>query len=200
MAMNQNLSLTLYGLFAYLIAAIPFGVVVSRLVRGQDVRTVGSGNTGATNVSRLMGKKWGVFVLFLDALKGFAVVALAKSLFPSVSRELIEALAVLAVVAHCYPVYLRFKGGKGVATALGVILALSPLLLASLFLCFALVVGTSRMVSLASLFAAAALIPLSFWPGFNLHWQTALALTALIWWKHNENIRRLLRGEEKKFF
>src|ERR1700683_4829943 len=112
---------SLFLFFAYLIAAIPFGLVLSLRIAGKDVRDQGSGNTGATNVSRLMGKKWGILVLFLDALKGFAVVKIANH-YGGVPFE--NFTAILAVFAHCYPIYLGFKGGKGVATALGVLAAL----------------------------------------------------------------------------
>src|ERR1035438_2645156 len=109
---------------AYLIASIPFGVLLSRLIKGKDVREHGSGNIGAANISRLMGKKWGVVVLILDALKGFIVVKLSTH-YGDTNFE--NFVAVMAVGAHCWPLYLGFRGGKGVATALGVIIALSPI-------------------------------------------------------------------------
>src|ERR1700677_5038813 len=111
---------SLFLFVAYFIAAIPFGLILSLRVAGKDVRDQGSGNTGATNVSRLMGKKWGILVLILDALKGYVVVKAANH-FGGVRFE--NLAAILAVFAHCYPIYLGFKGGKGVATALGVLAA-----------------------------------------------------------------------------
>ncbi len=186
-----------YLFCAYFICALPFGVILSLLVSKKDVRDQGSGNTGAANVSRLMGKKWGLIVLLLDALKGFLAVVLA---FHFGDGTFANVVAMLAVFAHCYPIYLAFRGGKGVATGLGVMLALSPPLAGFAVAIFAAVFLSSRRTSAGSL-AGALSIPLlvSSFPG-KLQTPTAIFIAVLVWWKHRENIRRLLKREEPKFF
>ncbi len=181
----------------YLVAAIPFGVVVSRVFSGVDVRGQGSGNTGATNVARLMGKKWGFTVLVMDALKGFVVVSLAKHVG---DVWFCNFIAVLAVLAHCYPIYLRFKGGKGVATALGVLAALSAPIMVGSLVVFALGFGLSKRISVGSLSASLAAPFAATVLGGNLLIPTAWFLATIIWWKHKENIKRLAVGLEPKFF
>ncbi|MDZ4678718.1 MAG: glycerol-3-phosphate 1-O-acyltransferase PlsY [Oligoflexia bacterium] len=195
---NTNLVLTLIG--AYLIGSIPFGVIVSRFVSGRDVRAQGSGNIGATNVARMMGKKWGIFVLFLDGLKGFLVVKAVGCFFTEDIFLLSNLAALAAIVGHCFPIYLKFKGGKGVATALGVVTALSPLTLGVCFIVFVLVIGISRTVSLASLAAALALPIVAMITEKDIMILVAAAITLLIWWKHKENIKRLVNRQEPKFF
>jgi glycerol-3-phosphate acyltransferase PlsY len=184
-------------ILTYLIGAIPFGVIISRLISGQDVRNQGSGNIGATNVARMMGKKWGVMVLIFDALKGFVVVGLAKHIGPLWYCNLV---AVIAVLGHCYPIYLKFRGGKGVATALGVIAALSWSLVGLSVLVFALVVAVSRRISMGSLAAAFSVPVFSTLYGFDLLIAYAWILAILVWWKHRENIKRIATGSEPKFF
>jgi glycerol-3-phosphate acyltransferase PlsY len=186
---------------SYLVGAIPFGLLIGRLV-GIDVRASGSGNIGATNVTRLLGKKFGVVTLVLDCLKGFLPIYLASKLLPDgPNRETLLLLCgILAVVGHMFPVYLRFKGGKGVATGLGVFLFLSPVAIAISFVVFAATVGLSGFVSAGSLLASA-LFPLWLWilgepMGAVL---TGVIIALLIWFKHHENIGRLLRGEEKSW-
>lgn len=185
---------------AYLIGAIPFGLLIGRLV-GADVRQAGSGNIGATNVGRVLGKKLGALTLFCDVAKGFLPVWLAASLLPDTTahREwLVMACGLATVAGHMFPLYLKFKGGKGVATALGVFLFISPWsVLISLFV-FSGALTAFRYVSVASL-TASLLIPLWLWllgesPVILL---TALAIVLLIWFQHRSNIGRLLRGTEK---
>ncbi|MBT8354830.1 MAG: glycerol-3-phosphate 1-O-acyltransferase PlsY [Desulfofustis sp.] len=184
---------------SYLIGAIPFGLMIGRLV-GIDVRSSGSGNIGATNVTRLAGKKLGVFTLLLDCLKGFLPIYLAARILPQESgREIVILLCgILAVVGHMFPVYLGFKGGKGVATGLGVFLFLSPLAIAFSVVVFAATVAFTGFVSAGSLLASG-LFPLWLWvlgePTGSI--IAGLVIAALIWFKHHENIVRLLRGEEK---
>ena len=186
----------------YLIAAIPTGVVLSRLMGSEDVREKGSGNIGATNVTRLLGKKFGVVTLVLDCLKGFLPIYLASKLLPEgPNRETLLLLCgILAVVGHMFPIYLGFRGGKGVATGLGVFLFLSPLAIAISFVVFAATVGLSGFVSAGSLLASA-LFPLWLWilgepMGAVL---TGVIIALLIWFKHHENIGRLLKGQEKSW-
>ncbi len=185
---------------SYLVGAIPFGLLLGRLV-GADVRLQGSGNIGATNVGRVLGKKLGILTLLLDVAKGFLPVWGVAHLLPetAASRELIVVLSGLAtVLGHMFPLYLKFKGGKGVATALGVFLFFSPGSILISLLVFVAAVAASGYVSVGSL-AATALIPFWLWllgasPEVLV---AAVAIVLLIWLKHSSNINRLLRGEEK---
>ncbi len=198
------MTITLFiALFAsYLLGAIPFGLLFSRAV-GKDVRQEGSGNIGATNVNRVLGKKLGILTLLCDVAKGFFPVFLAYSFLPPTTgnTELIVALCGLAtVLGHMFSVYMGFKGGKGVATALGVFLFFSPLAVLFALLLFVAVVYFSGFVSAGSL-AASAFIPLCLW---LLGSTTPVLLVAstialLIWLKHSSNIGRLKRGEEKSW-
>ncbi len=195
-----NIETGLTILCAYLAGGIPFGVVVSRFVSGKDVRTQGSGNIGATNVSRMMGKKWGLFVLFLDGLKGFLAVKAVAWFFTDDVFLLSNLAALSAILGHCFPVYLKFKGGKGVATALGVIAALSPLALGVCFIVFFLTIGISRIVSVASL-AGALTLPITIMIiQKDMVVLIAWIIAALIWFKHSANIKRLMKHQEPKFF
>ncbi len=195
------LSLLVALLLSYLVGAIPFGLLFSRAV-GKDVRKEGSGNIGATNVNRVLGKKLGILTLLCDVAKGFLPVFLvALYLPPSADAVWIVALCGLAaVVGHMFSVYLGFTGGKGVATALGVFLFFSPLAILAALLLFIGVVYVSGFVSAGSL-AAAAVIPLFlflFGSGFETVF-VALVIAILIWVKHSTNIKRLIAGEEKSW-
>jgi glycerol-3-phosphate acyltransferase PlsY len=180
---------------AYLIGAIPFGPLLVKLAGAGDLRTIGSGNTGATNVLRTGRKGLALAVLVLDALKGGLPTALAYAYF---GPDMAKVVALAAVVGHCWPVYLGFNGGKGVATSAGVVFALVPVVGAVALAAFVAVVGLSRYVSLGSLTAAAA-APLTAWA---LAWHAfvpvlaAIALVIVV--KHAGNIRRLLAGTESK--
>ncbi len=180
---------------AYLIGSIPFGLLLTRLARAGDLRRIGSGNIGATNVLRTGHKGLALATLLLDALKG----ALPAWLY---LRYLGPDLAVVgglgAVVGHCFPVWLRFAGGKGVATAAGVVLALTPLVGLMILLLFAAVVALSRYVSLGSILAALAAAPLAWLMGFVQAAELYLLLALIIVLKHHANIRRLLAGSESK--
>ncbi len=194
---------------AYLLGSIPFGYLIVRAKEGADVRESGSGGTGATNVSRRAGKLAGVGTLLLDALKGALAVLVARWLLTDDFgvNWWVAAAAVLAVVGHCFPVWLGFRGGKGVATGVGVFLSLYPLAVACAAVVFVLAFALTRYVSLGSILGSAAL-PLSTWllavyvwpvaqPGPIL--TAAFAAGALIILMHHANIRRLLRGAESKF-
>jgi len=194
---------------AYLLGSIPFGYLVVRATEGGDVRSSGSGGTGATNVSRSVGKLWGVMTLLLDAAKGAIAVVIARSLLAEQYgiNWWVAGAAILVVIGHCFPIWLGFRGGKGVATGLGVFLSLYPLAVACAAVVFFLVVGLSRYVSLASVLAVAA-FPLFVWL-LSLYFQpvgelapvmtAALAIAALVILMHHGNIRRLLSGTESKF-
>ncbi|PID41075.1 MAG: acyl-phosphate glycerol 3-phosphate acyltransferase [Proteobacteria bacterium] len=184
---------------SYLVGAIPFGLVVGKLA-GIDIRTGGSGNIGATNVSRLLGKKCGLITLVLDCLKGFLPIYLASILTEGKpdSALIVTACGIMAVAGHMYPLYLGFRGGKGVATALGVFLFLSPPAIGISILVFAISVVLSGFVSVGSLLASA-FFPFWLWllgqpPSIVM---TGFIIALLIWLKHHENIGRLLKGEEK---
>jgi len=195
---------------AYLIGSIPFGYLIVRAGGRGDVRETGSGGTGATNVTRRAGKGAGVLTLLLDALKGAAAVLLARLILTEGFRVdwWAAAAAVAAVAGHCFPVWLGFRGGKGVATGLGVFALLAPLALLCALPVFVLVVWATRYVSLGSI-VAAALVPLAVWAlgaGGLVRGEELLPILtaaslggALIIFMHRANIGRLLRGEESKF-
>jgi acyl phosphate:glycerol-3-phosphate acyltransferase len=194
---------------AYLLGSIPFGYLLVRWMQGADVRESGSGGTGATNVSRRAGKLAGVVTLLLDAAKGALAVVLARWLLADDFgiNWWVAAAAILAVVGHCFPVWLGFRGGKGVATGVGVFLSLYPLAVACAAVVFILVVALTRYVSLGSILATVAL-PLSVWllsayvrPSADLApiMAASLATGALIILMHHANIGRLMKGTESKF-
>ena len=189
---------------AYLIGSVPFGYLIVRLTRGADIRDTGSGGTGATNVSRRAGKTAGILTLVLDALKGAAAVLVARALLndaPGANEAwLIAAAALVAIVGHIFPVWLRFRGGKGVATGAGVFLVLAPFALLAAGLVFLAVVLITRYVSLGSIVAAAT-IPLFAWlSGLTIPYLTcAVAGALLIIFAHRANIGRLIGGTESKF-
>lgn len=193
---------------AYLIGSIPFGFLIVRAKGGGDVRETGSGGTGATNVTRRAGKGAGVLTLALDALKGACAVVLARWLLaPGFGVNWwVAGVALAVVVGHCFPVWLKFRGGKGVATGLGAFVCLAPLAVACVALVFMVVVAATRYVSLGSM-VAAALLPLFVWllyarddSGAGFHPVVACAVVGalLIIFMHRANVGRLLRGEESK--
>lgn len=198
--------MTLYvtiAVIGYLLGSIPFGYLLVRIFRGEDVRRIGSGNIGATNVARTGAKGLGAATLALDTVKGLMAVWIAAQLAPSASSALtyMAVAALAAVVGHMFPVWLRFKGGKGVATALGVFILLFPkALLVSLFL-FIVVVAATRFVSLGSMLGAIS-FPVGAYFIHHPDWQAlapTCAIALLIVVKHHQNIRRLLAGNENRF-
>lgn len=205
------LTIFLVSLLSYLSGSIPFGFLVAKLVAGVDLRKEGSGNVGATNVGRILGTKWGIFVLLLDALKGAIPVYLLPLMMAGEETgsyvHLSVLSAVFAIVGHMFPLWLGFRGGKGVATALGVVIVLSPwatLVAASTFL---ILFGLFRIVSFASIlavssFGVAELIREGD-AAFNSEYYSlslfSIVAPALIIWQHRSNIMRLLKGEEPKY-
>lgn len=183
---------------SYFLGSIPTGVILAKVFAGRDIRREGSGNIGATNVARVLGKKIGVLTLVGDLLKGFIPVFAGCYLISSLLLGCLMGLA--AFLGHLFPIYLGFKGGKGVATALGVFLYLSPVVILIEVVIFAAVVGISRYVSLGSLIAAATmpilLLLMSFPQAVVL---LSIAFALLIFIKHRSNIERLLGGTENKF-
>ena len=233
------MQLWLCPLFAFLLGSVPFGLFVARS-QGIDIRQHGSGNIGATNVFRVIGKKHGLICLLLDALKGFIPVVVAINLIPVAGREplmhiqffdslamspppgqfsaqLVHVLtALLAVLGHNYSPWIGFKGGKGIATSAGVIIALMPAAIVLLILVFILVLAVSRYVAVASM-VCASILPILTHLGARFHknesgislWEAGtwnkplffftLLIGILAVWKHRTNIRRLLDGTESKF-
>jgi acyl phosphate:glycerol-3-phosphate acyltransferase len=185
---------------AYLLGSIPFGYLLVRLFRKQDIRDTGSGNIGATNVVRSGAKGLGFLTLLLDTLKAFAAVKIAQHVAPG-DTDLAALAAVFAVLGHVFPVWLGFKGGKGVASALGVFLALSwPAALSALAI-FILVTAVSRYVSLGSIVASASLplFLMLFEPSRSpIYISSAIFLALLIIIKHRANIARLKAGNENR--
>jgi glycerol-3-phosphate acyltransferase PlsY len=201
--MKSNLLPFILPLFAYLLGSIPIGWIIGKVFYKKDIRKGGSGNVGATNALRLYGTTTGIIVLLLDMGKGFLATQLARNLLPSGS-PLVALCALLVIFGHVFPLYLGFKGGKGVATAGGAFLALAPLSLLLALGVFILIISISRYVSLGSVIAALV---------FHLHslWQISLAEKAdyaslvlisfvvlMIVIKHRENIVRLIDGTEHK--
>jgi acyl phosphate:glycerol-3-phosphate acyltransferase len=187
---------------SYLLGAIPFGLIVARL-HGIDIRAVGSGNIGATNVFRAVGRAWGIFTLLCDALKGLVpVMLLARLAGPDAPAWLPLACGCMAIAGHNWPIYIGFKGGKGVATAAGALIGIAPAPLGIGLLSFAACFAFSRYVSLGSV-AAAVAIPVSAWllvaPDDPRLTPTVLTiLGVLIVVKHRTNIKRLIAGTEHR--
>jgi len=194
---------------AYLLGSIPFGYILVRVFRGQDVRDTGSGNIGATNVAR-SSPALGALTLFLDAAKGLLAVAAGSLLAASGPHggagrlySLAALSAVFAVVGHMFPIWLKFRGGKGVATSVGVFMALAPKTLLLVLALFVAVVAAFRYVSLGSIVAAVA-FPLIAYALRDYHSSLPVlgaisAIAVLVIVKHRDNIRRLLAGTEPRF-
>jgi len=192
------LALLLAMIAAYLIGAIPSGVVLTRLAGSEDIRKVGSGNIGATNVYRVAGRKLGLLTLIGDVLKGVLPVLAAQWLHFSEGQ--VGLIAAAAFTGHCFPVYLGFKGGKGVATALGIFLVISPLAALGAAAVFGLLVWKWRYISLGSICAAAAMPVLVFFINRSLPLVAAtLFISAVVIFRHQQNISRLLAGSENRF-
>lgn len=199
-----NATLISIPIAAYLLGSIPFGLLLGKVFGGRDVRSAGSGNIGATNVARVAGPVAGILTLLLDAAKGALAIYLAGRLSEQSSTWMMIA-GLCALVGHCFPVWLGFRGGKGVATAAGIFLVLSPLSFLGAVILFVLVVLYWRFVSLGSISAAAAmpLLIYFFWaphhaPPYAVTFGS-LAAALLIVYKHDANIQRMVQGDEPKF-
>ena len=194
---------------SYLLGSIPFGYLLVRFFRGQDVRQTGSGNIGATNVARTGSKGLAIATLLLDALKGYAAVAIAfwlagRNLSDANQTHTLAALAAFcALLGHMFPVWLGFKGGKGVATALGGFIALVPLAVLVSLVVFLAAVAITRYVSLGSILSALVLPFAAWWLSPSVRTATTIVLIAasclLVIVRHKDNIRRLLAGTENRF-
>ncbi len=191
------LLLILVIVLAYLCGAIPTGVILTKRL-GLDIRTMGSGNVGATNVARSAGKKVGLLTLLGDIIKGLIPVLLVR--FLGLGEAALACAAVAALVGHVFSPFLGFSGGKGVATGLGVLLGIAPHVILFALVFFIVTFAASRIVSLASLVATAATPLLLWWfayPPARLYAGTLIALLIIV--RHHENIVRLLNGQEQKF-
>jgi glycerol-3-phosphate acyltransferase PlsY len=186
---------------AYLLGSIPFGYLLVKIFRKQDIRATGSGNIGATNVARSGAKGLGIATLLLDCGKAFLAVKIPQHIAPG-NYDLAVVAAIAAILGHVFPIWLGFRGGKGVASALGVFLALSPAAAGCTFAIFLIIFLITRYVSLASIIGSA------FFPFFGLYfvaYRTPIVIAGflfiplLIIVKHHENIRRLLAGTENRF-
>ena len=197
-------------LTSYLIGSLPFGYIAGKLA-GIDIRQHGSGNIGATNVLRVLGKKWGFGVFFADAFKGFFAVRLALFIVSRLPETAgySEFLAILAaavcVAGHSFSVWLKFKGGKGVATSAGALFGVVPIAAFAIFLVWIIVFEATRYVSLASIVAAFALpvaVAALVWADQaegTVLFPFSLAMTLLVVWRHRSNISRLVKGTEPRF-
>ncbi|MGA0334142.1 MAG: glycerol-3-phosphate 1-O-acyltransferase PlsY [Kiritimatiellia bacterium] len=197
----MTISYALLLFSAYLLGSIPFGLLISR-TQGVDIRRLGSGNIGATNVFRMVGKKWGLLCFLLDFLKGLVSAWIfPRLLLPVPDPNLCLLAGAFAILGHNFPVWLRFRGGKGIATSAGVIVAVAPWCMLCAALTWGLCMGISRIVSLSSILAALA-VGISAWIFYAdqpllAGILSALAAVAIL--RHRSNIQRLLKGEEHRF-
>ncbi len=183
------------AILGYLLGSIPFGLLLAKLAGHGDIRNIGSGNIGATNVLRTGNKKLAILTLLLDGSKGAFAIFITGTF---VNQESALIAGIFAIIGHCYPVWLKFKGGKGVATALGVFLAAVPFagaIACATWLTTALISKTS---SLSALIAVLTVPLVTFFVYGPAPATIALLITALIWWRHKDNIKRLIKGEEPK--
>ena len=199
----MNVYIALFALASYLLGSVSTGLVLARLFYATDIRDGGSGNIGATNVVRLLGRRLGALTLLGDGLKGFLPVYVGAQLFADAGGSsdyiALSIFGLAAFLGHLFPVYIKFKGGKGVATAFGVFAFLAPAMLALVLVLFVIIVAISRYVSLGSL-SAAALLPLLL-NGYSYPLPVigmGICMGLLIFIKHKDNIQRLLKGTENK--
>ncbi len=201
MITNTPLALSLLIAAAYLLGAVPNGLLIARL-KGVDLQKVGSGNIGATNVFRCVGKGWGVAAFVLDAVKGFVPTFVFPRLLDAAPPEWLGlACGAAAVAGHNWPVWLKFKGGKGVSTSAGMLLGIAPAAVGIGFVVFAITVALTRFVSLGSILAAIAVPAAYLWlhgPSNPLLGGALVAMGLLVVVKHRANIRRLLAGTEPR--
>jgi glycerol-3-phosphate acyltransferase PlsY len=180
---------------AYVIGSIPFGLILTRVFGAGDLRAIGSGNIGATNVLRTGRKSLALATLILDTLKGSFPVWIGGQLF---GPDMAIVAGLGAVLGHCFPIWLMFKGGKGVATAAGVVVALTPFVALLALAVFIVIVAATRYVSLGSVLAAIAAMPIAYGLGYGQAAELYAVLALVILFKHHANIRRLLAGSESK--
>ena len=193
------MTIIILTILAYLLGAVPFGLLVARM-KGVDIRKEGSGNIGATNVLRVIGKGWGIFTMILDALKGF-IPAFFFPMLGNVEPVYGVLFGFMAIIGHTFPIYLKFKGGKGVATSAGMLLGVAPVAIGVGLFFFIITVVISRYVSLASILAAIA-VGITVWFEGDKVMVVKVAISImslLVIWLHRENIKRLMNGTENRF-
>lgn len=183
---------------SYISGAIPFSFLIVKVVKGEDLRDVGSGNVGATNAGRVLGKFGFISSFVMDMLKAFIPLYIFRNVF-DISDNLLLLSAFCIIIGHTYTIFLKFKGGKGVATGVGIFLALSPLSLLWAMIVFIVVTSAFKMVSLGSVLASVALSVTVFansnWLGLKIF---TLLVVVFIIYKHKSNIKRIIKGEESK--
>ncbi|MFH1799496.1 MAG: glycerol-3-phosphate 1-O-acyltransferase PlsY [Candidatus Omnitrophota bacterium] len=203
--MNDLFLSVLFMLAAYLIGSVPFGLIAGSRIKDLDIREHGSKNIGATNVFRVVGKKWGITVLLLDVVKGYVACVLPAFFGQSLVLPFQLLLGISAILGHSFPVWLNFKGGKGVATSLGVFLAIAwiPTLITFGLWIFCFVI--THIISISSLVAAVIFPVMITWrymgtPGIKFLLPISITLAVFIFYTHRANIQRLRQGTEKKLF
>lgn len=190
--------IALLFVLSFIFGSIPWGYIIGK-AKGVDLRKVGSGNIGTTNVMRVLGKKEALLTLILDILKGFLPVILVKSTSYSENITVVSAVGIFAILGHCFTPFLKFKGGKAVATSIGVLLAVMPSVAAVTVLIWIITFKISRISSLSAL-VAFSLLPVNVYLfGPSEFFYFSLILLFVIYIRHIQNIKRLLRGEELKF-
>ncbi|MBF1993195.1 glycerol-3-phosphate 1-O-acyltransferase PlsY [Staphylococcus schleiferi] len=180
---------------SYLIGSIPSGYLIGKIFFKKDIREYGSGNTGATNSFRVLGKPAGFAVTFFDIFKGFIVVFLSALFNVEIHGLLV---GIFAIIGHVYPIYLKFRGGKAVATSAGVLLAVNPILLLILALIFFIILKLTKYVSLSSIIAAICCVIGSFFISDYVLLITSIAVSVLLIYRHSSNIKRIIKGTEPK--
>ena len=185
-------------ILAYLVGSIPNALWIGKMFKNIDVREFGSGNVGATKATRVLGWKLGVMVLIFDAFKGMIFIIIARKF--GLSDIYVVLIGLAAILGHSYSIYLKFKGGKAVATSLGVMLVLIPKVVMILIIVFLLIVIISGYVSLASISVAGLLPILSYIMYNNIIALLSLVVGILVIWRHKSNIKNLLEGKEDKFY
>ena len=185
-------------ILAYLVGSIPNALWIGKMFKNIDVRDFGSGNVGATNAARALGWKLGVMVLLFDAFKGMIFIIIARKF--GLSDIYVVLIGLAAILGHSYSIYLKFKGGKAVATSLGVMLVLIPKVIIILVIVFLLIVIFSGYVSLASISVAGLLPILTYIMYNNIIALLSLVVGILVIWRHKSNIKNLLEGKEDKFY
>lgn len=184
----------------YILGSIPFGSIISRITANIDITKLGSGNIGATNVARELGIKWGLITLFLDMIKGFLPVFIYISLFDPPDRWFLITIPITLLLGHRFSPFLKFKGGKGVATALGIFLALSPGIVLILFAVFIIIVYVTDYVSLGSITSACMMPVILFFTNKSIDILiVAFSIAAIICFAHKDNIIRLINGQERRW-
>jgi len=198
--MNDTLLGLVFTALGYLSGSVPYGLVLPKLLLGVDVRTIGSGNIGATNAARAGGRAMGVAVFLLDVAKAVVPLLVARAVLGERATAWAMATAVAAFAGHLFPVWLGFKGGKGVATAFGIFVVFSPWAALGGLGAYLLLYAVTRISSIGSLGGTLACVVgviLHQGIGSPVAWA-AIAIASMIWWRHRENIRRILSGEEKR--